>query len=85
MSTTVNVRQADEVLSRNGVEIRADNWQQLALDWFASEEPERGALARYIADHEQELGIPWAREVLRMEVFFQAKDYLQIIILFSQD
>lgn len=74
-----NVRQADEVLSRNSVEIRGDNWQQLALDWFASEEPERGMLTRYIADHQRRLGVPWARELLRMEVFFQAEDHLQII------
>jgi len=74
-----NVRQADEVLSTNAVEIRSDNWQQLALDRFAPEEPERSALAHYIAGHERELGIPWAREILRLEVFFQAEDHLQII------
>jgi tetratricopeptide (TPR) repeat protein len=74
-----NVRRADEVLSRNDVEIRADNWQQLALDWFMSQEPDRSVLARHIADYEDELGIPWAREILRLEVFFQAEDHLQII------
>jgi tetratricopeptide (TPR) repeat protein len=74
-----NIRQADDILAGEGVEIRSDNWQQLALDWFVPNEPERGELARYIADHEPELGVPWARELLRLEVFFQAGDYAQII------
>ncbi|MGD8465275.1 MAG: hypothetical protein PVI09_15530 [Anaerolineae bacterium] len=55
-----NIRQADDILANEGVEVRADNWQELALEWFAPEEPERGELARYIADHERKLGIPWA-------------------------
>jgi len=74
-----NVRQADDILAKEGVDIRPDNWQQLALDWFVPDEPERGELARYIADHEPQLGVAWAREVLRLEVFFQAKDYSQVI------
>lgn len=74
-----NIRQADDVLAREGVEIRPDNWQQLALDWFVPDEPERSELAHYIADHEPELGVPWAWELLRLEVFFQAKDHTQII------
>lgn len=74
-----NIRQADDLLAREGVEIRPDNWQQLALDWFVPNEPERGELAHYIADHEPELGVPWARDLLRLEVFFQAKDHTQII------
>ena len=61
------------------MEVRADNWQQLALEWFAPEEPEWGELARYIADHERKLGIPWARELLRLEAFFQVEDHVQII------
>jgi hypothetical protein len=74
-----NVGQADDILAKEGIEIRPDNWQQLALDWFAPQEPERGELTRYIADHEQRLGTPWARELLRLEVFFQGEDYMQII------
>ena len=74
-----NIRQADDILAGEGVEIRSDNWQQLALDWFVPNEPERDQLARYIADHEPELGVPWARELLRLEVFFQAGDHAQII------
>ncbi|MFQ6101499.1 MAG: hypothetical protein ACE5OS_09740 [Anaerolineae bacterium] len=62
------VCQADEVLSRNDVEIRPNNWQELALDWFTPDEPERGELARYIGAHEDHLGVPWARELLRLEV-----------------
>jgi tetratricopeptide (TPR) repeat protein len=74
-----NIRQADDILAGEGVEIRSDNWQQLALDWFVPSGPERDELARYIAVHEPELGVPWARDLLRLEVFFQAKDYTQII------
>ena len=74
-----NIGQADDILAKEDVDIRPDNWQQLALDWFAPQEPERGELARYIADHEQRLGIPWARELLRLEVFFQVEDPPQII------
>jgi tetratricopeptide (TPR) repeat protein len=59
--------------------LRADNWQRLAQEWFAPGEPERGALVRYIAAHEDELGVAWARELLRMEVFFQVKDHPQIM------
>jgi tetratricopeptide (TPR) repeat protein len=74
-----NIRQADDILAKEGVEIRLDNWQQLALDWFAPQEPEQGELARYIAEHEHELGIRWTRELLRLEIFFQVEDYSQII------
>jgi tetratricopeptide (TPR) repeat protein len=73
------IHQADDILTQEAVEIRPDNWQQLALDWFAPQEPERGELARYIADHEHQLGIRWARELLRLEVFFQVEDYPQVI------
>jgi len=79
-----NIHQADDILAGEGVEIRPDNWQQLALDWFVPNEPERGELARYIADHEPELGVSWARELLRLEVFFQARDYAQIIAHYDQ-
>jgi len=78
------IRQADEILSENDAEIRADNWPELALDWFASEEPERDILVRYIAEHKQKLGIPWARDLLRLEVFFQAEDHLQIVEYFER-
>ncbi len=71
------VRKADQVLAGNDVKIGPDNWQQLALDWFAPHEPDHSELARYIAMHEAELGVAWAREILRQEVFFQAEEYLQ--------
>jgi len=38
--------QADDIFAKEGVELRPDNWQQLALDWFAPREPEQGELAR---------------------------------------
>ena len=68
------IRQADEILAKNGADVRSDNWQQLALDWFAPREPDRSALARYIAAHQTELGMAWARDVLRLEIFFRVKD-----------
>ena len=74
-----NVRQADDILAKEGVDIRPDNWQQLAVDWFAPEEPERAELARYIAGHEPQLGVAWARDILRLEVFLQAKEHSQVI------
>jgi len=63
------VRKADQVLSINDVEIRSDNWQQLALDWFAPDEPDRSEMARYIAAHERQLSVAWARELLRLVVW----------------
>ena len=74
-----NVRQADEVLARQGIDIQEDNWQALVLEWYTPEEPERSRMARYIARHEKKLGVDWAREILRIEVFFQAQDYEQIV------
>jgi tetratricopeptide (TPR) repeat protein len=68
------IRQADEILAKNGADVRIDNWQQLALDWFTPREPDRSALARYIAAHHTKLGVAWARDVLRLEIFFQVKD-----------
>jgi hypothetical protein len=63
--------QADKILAKNDAEVRPDNWQQLALDWFTPHEPERRALARYIAAHQAKLGVAWAWDVLRKEIFFQ--------------
>jgi tetratricopeptide (TPR) repeat protein len=74
-----NVRQADEILAKEGVEIRADNWQELALEWFAPYEPERSGLAAFMAAREDRLGVRWARELLRLEVFTQAEDGSQIM------
>jgi len=73
------IRQADEVLARNNAQPRPENWQQLALDWFPSDEVEREALNRYIARYEQKLGAAWARDLLRLEVFFRANDPLAIV------
>jgi tetratricopeptide (TPR) repeat protein len=73
------IRQADGVLADEGVEIGAGNWRELALDWFAPEEPDRGELGRYIAAHEPRLGVRWARELLRLHVFFHVDDQLQVI------
>jgi tetratricopeptide (TPR) repeat protein len=73
------IRQADEVIAKNGAEIRPDNWQELALDWFAPHEPDRRALAQYISAYRDRIGVAWARDVLRLQVFFQAQDYERIV------
>lgn len=78
------IRQADEILAKNGAEIRPDNWQQLALDWFTPREPDRSALARYIAAHQAKLGVGWARDVLRLEVLFQVKDDVAVVEHFAR-
>jgi tetratricopeptide (TPR) repeat protein len=69
-----SLRQADEVLAQEGVQIRPDNWDQLALEWFASDEPERSELTKYMAAHARRLGVPWARELLRLNVFIHGGD-----------
>ncbi len=73
------IRQADEILARNDAQPQPDNWQQLALDWFTSNEAERDALARYIAKYQEKLEVAWARDLLRLEVFFQAHDSMALI------
>ena len=78
------LRQADELLTENHIEIRPDNWQQLVLDWVTPDEPELGEMARYIAAHEGQLGVPWARELLRLEVLIQAQEYIQIVTHYNQ-
>ena len=61
-----------------------DNWQQLVLDWFVPGEPEWGDLARYIAAHEPQLGVAWAREILRLGVFFRAGDHPEALRALEQ-
>jgi tetratricopeptide (TPR) repeat protein len=73
------IREADTVLADEGIEIGAGNWRELALDWLAPEEPDRGELARYIATYEPQLGVRWAREILRFQVFFVVEEYQQAI------
>lgn len=70
---------ADDLLEQNDIEIRPHNWQDVAVQWFAPHEPERSKLVDYIARHEDQLGVDWARELVRMEVFFQAGDHQQIV------
>jgi tetratricopeptide (TPR) repeat protein len=77
------IGQADEVLARNKVAVRPDNWQQIALDRAAGTERDRDALARYIEAYEDRLGVAWAREMLRQEVFFQAEDHDAIIAYYD--
>ena len=73
------IRNIDAILAKDGVEIRPDNWQQLAVDWYAPHEPDRAELGRYIAAHYDRLGVAWARDIMRLHVFLQAQDYAQVV------
>jgi len=73
------VREADKALARKGIQLRPDNWQQLALDWSPSNKAEREVLARYIAKYEEKLGVTWARDLLRLMVFLRADDSIALI------
>jgi tetratricopeptide (TPR) repeat protein len=73
------IQKADEVIAQTGAEIRSDNWQQLALEWFASLEPERSEFARFIGVQQDRLGLAWARDILRLQVFFDAEASAQIV------
>ncbi len=73
------IRQADEILAKNEVEIRPDNWQQLALEWFASHEPDQSALAGYIAASQDRLGVNWARAIIQMQIFLEVQDYYMVV------
>jgi tetratricopeptide (TPR) repeat protein len=73
------IRQADETMALNRIDVRPDNWQEVALDCFAPHEPERGELARYVAANEKRLGVSWAREIVRLTLFFQVEDHVHII------
>lgn len=74
-----HTREADAVLLANHVEIRPDNWQALALDWYAPHEPDRTQLARYIAAQIDRLGVAWAREILRLQIYLEAQDHQQVV------
>jgi tetratricopeptide (TPR) repeat protein len=73
------VREADRALAESEVEIRADNWQEVALDWFTADARDRGELSSYIVSHKSRLGIGWARDLLRLEVFLRAGDHEAIM------
>lgn len=65
------LREADQMLAEDGVELGAETWQAAALDWFTSDEREQESLAGYMAAHEDRLGPRWARELLRLGLFVQ--------------
>jgi hypothetical protein len=78
------VRRADQVLAMNDVQVRRDNWQVFALQWFAGTDRDREALARYVESHPDQLGVGWARDLLRLEVFFRAGDPPTIIARYDR-
>lgn len=73
------VRQADEILRENDLIPPDENWQETVLHWFVTEDIERKALAAYMTEHQEALGAAWAREMLRMEIFFQVDDHVIIV------
>ena len=73
------VRQADEILRDNDLIPLDENWQETVLHWFVTEDIERKALAAYMTEHQEALGAAWAREMLRMEIFFQVNDHNIIV------
>ena len=68
------VRDADQVLAEDGVELGAGTWQATALKWFTTDEREQENLAGYMAAHEGRLGPRWVRELLRLGIFLD-EDY----------
>jgi tetratricopeptide (TPR) repeat protein len=70
--------EVDRVLQENGAEVRADNWEQLVLEWVTPVEPDRGEMTHYMTEHRERLGVPWALDALRFEILYQNKDHLQI-------
>jgi tetratricopeptide (TPR) repeat protein len=71
--------QADQLLAQNGIVPLPANWRALVLDWFPADEQAREAMARHIDAHASELGVDWAREMLRLEIFFQSRDDIQVV------
>jgi tetratricopeptide (TPR) repeat protein len=67
------------------VEVRSDNWQQICLDRAAGTERDRDELACYIEAYEDRLGVAWAQEMLRQEVFFQVEDHDAIIAHYDKE
>ena len=75
---------ADRVLAHNNVEVKHHNWQELALNWFAPSGRDRVEMARYVDANAGKLGPTWARDLIRLEVFFQAEDHDAIIVHYHQ-
>jgi tetratricopeptide (TPR) repeat protein len=76
--------QANELLVRNEIKVRPDNWPNVVLDWVTPQGPDRDELARYIEAHQARLGVAWARQMLRLEVFFQVDDLDAIIVHYDR-
>jgi tetratricopeptide (TPR) repeat protein len=76
--------QADQALKMSDSQVGSDNWQELALEWFALGERDRSELARYIAAYEPQLGVSWSREILRLEIFFQVEDSALVIVHYDR-
>jgi tetratricopeptide (TPR) repeat protein len=74
------LRRADEVLARNNVQPRPEDWPEVVLNRLTPEGPDRDELARYIEAHRERLGVGWARAMLRLEIFFQADDHEAVIV-----
>lgn len=78
------VDRADQALKMSDSQVRSDNWQELAMEWFAPSERDQSELARYIAAYEPRLGVSWSREILRLEIFFQVEDSALVIVHYDR-
>ncbi len=76
--------EADRELVDNNVEVLRQNWQELVLNWFARAGRDRVEMARYVDANGDKLGPTWARDMLRLEVFFQAEDHDAIMVHYHQ-
>lgn len=74
------VSEADRILREKQLIPGADNWRQMAVEESTLPgSPDRAELTRYVATHADQLGVAWARELLRMEIFFRVEDHVQIV------
>jgi tetratricopeptide (TPR) repeat protein len=74
------MREVNRILRENDVEVRDNNWQEMALEYFTiPDSPDREVLARYIAEHKAVLGVAWAKALLRLDVLFRLEVYEETV------
>jgi tetratricopeptide (TPR) repeat protein len=78
------LRQVDQALAAQGIRPTSDNWQEVVLEWVVPEGRDRDEMRHYVTSYASQLGVPWAREMLRMEVLFQVEDDLQAVEHFKR-
>ena len=74
------IAEADRILREKQIVIAEHNWQQVTVETLTlPDSPDRVELTRYIAAHADQLGVAWAREMVRLEIFFQVDDHAQVV------